>query len=196
MCGRYVIFTDSEYREIQKIVQDINQKFNSPPMKLGEIFPTNLAPILAGEGSAILPQPMVWGFPQFRGSGVLINAKAETAAEKRTFAKPLLTRRCVVPASGFFEWKREADGSKTKVLFTLPERKDLYMAGLWNEFAGERRFVILTTAPNESVKDVHDRMPVVLPREWVRPWIADTNAAMEILGQAPPLLARQTASTV
>lgn len=191
MCGRYVVFTDSEYQEIQKIVNNINQKYNYPPMKTGEIFPTNLAPVLAGEDGRLVPQPMVWGFPQFRGSGVLINAKAETATEKRTFAKPLLTQRCVIPAGGFFEWKKEPDGSKTKTLFTLPEHRELYMAGLWNEFAGERRFVILTTAPNESVAGIHDRMPVVLPHDRVKPWIQDTAAAMQILQQVPPGLVWQ-----
>ena len=89
MCGRYVVFTDSQYQEITKIVNEINQKYNNPPMKIGEIFPTNLVPILAGEGSGILPQPMVWGFPQFRGSGVLINSGRKTHLCKAAVDAPL-----------------------------------------------------------------------------------------------------------
>lgn len=70
--------------------------------------------------------------------------------------------------------------------------KELYMAGLWKAFDGVQKFVILTTAPNASVADIHNRMPIVLPRGAVKSWVSDTDAALRLLGQVPPLLARES----
>lgn len=106
------------------------------------------------------------------------------------FRRSLEGRRCVVPSSGFFEWDRE----KQKYLFHLPGEDALYMAGIWNEFAGERRFCIVTTAANGSISDIHSRMPVVLPKARVQDWIWDRGAAEAILHTTPPLLSRQSVS--
>lgn len=187
MCGRYVIFTDPASKTLTEIVREAEHSQMGVPLRVGEIFPTNYAPVLQAAGACA----MKWGFPHFRGSGVIINAVSETAAQKRMFAASLQTRRCVVPASGFFEWKvNSASKTKTKYLFTLPEKQELYMAGLWNEFAGENRFVILTTKPNQSVADIHNRMPLVLMQNQIRSWLLDTDAAMQLLKQTPPLLDR------
>ena len=85
------------------------------------------------------------------GSGVIINARAESALEKKIFRFPLVERRCVVPTTGF-EWRQEANGKKTKHLFRLPETKMLYLAGLYNNYAEGNvtndAYVILTTSAN------------------------------------------------
>ena len=72
--------------------------------------------------------------------------------------------------------------------FNLPGSRALYLAGLWNEFAGERKCVILTTAANASMEGIHDRMPVVLTRTELEAWIRDTNAALGIIREVPPPL--------
>lgn len=154
----------------------------------GEIYPTNTAPILMG--LSLSPEPAAWGFPGFKGSGAVINARAETAAEKRMFAESLVARRCVIPSTGFYEWKKEGR-EKRKYLFRIPEKKLLYMAGLYKEFQGERRYVILTTEPNSSIADVHNRMPVVLPEDMLATWVMDGDMAEQILKGVPPLLSRQ-----
>jgi len=186
MCGRYVIFTKQENREIINIMNEINIKYNPEEARTGEIFPTNKAPILISENDQITPVLYSWGFPNFKNKGVIINARAETAEEKRMFRESLILRRCVIPSTGFFEWKKDA--SKQKYLFTLTEEKTLYMAGLYNEFNGESRFVILTTAANPSMTEVHDRMPVILNGDKLKSWISDTSQALEILHGAPPML--------
>ena len=187
MCGRYQ-FTAVESRELQEILRAVERNMERPA-RTGEIFPTNEAVILTEHGSEIAPSLCAWGFPGFGKNRTVINARAETAAEKPTFRKSLEARRCVVPASGFFEW----DEKKEKHLFTLPNSKELYMAGLWNAFAGEPHFVILTTAANPSVAPIHHRMPVVLERDAVLPWLTNPAASARILTAVPPALQCQTA---
>ena len=166
MCGRYSLYPD-ESEEIQKIVNSINLRYGPGAVKTGEIFPTNIAPVLLAKDNTIDAAPLIWGFPGFQGRGVLINARSETAAEKRTFAKPLAVSRCVVPTTGFFEWNRQ----KTKYRFCGQGNPALYLAGLYNTYQGVERYVILTKAANASVQEIHDRMPVVLRADAVERWL-------------------------
>lgn len=185
MCGRYYV-DDETSREIRKILEQIDAKYTNNNRKSGEIFPTNQAPVLAAFNKEVEPELSVWGFPNFNKKGVLINARAETALEKKTFRESIVSRRCVIPSTGFFEW----DSNKKKFLFQGKEDEILYMAGIYNFFNEECRFVILTTAANESMEEVHDRMPVVLKKDDVEKWILDSNSTSRILNQVPPLLMR------
>ena len=106
------------------------------------------------------------------------------ALDKPMFRRSLLERRCIVPTTGFYEW----DGQKRKYHFRLPGQDRLYLAGLWNTFQGEERFVILTTAPNDTIINVHDRMPVMLTDDEVTPWLHDTGMASAKLTALQPAL--------
>lgn len=108
MCGRYSLLTGEEEREIRDIVVVVSRKYPDMKMKTGEIFPTNTAPVLIGGASRLEPEPLAWGFPSFQSKGVIINARAETAEQKKMFQESLLKRRCVIPTTGFYEWKQEA----------------------------------------------------------------------------------------
>ncbi|WP_195984093.1 SOS response-associated peptidase [Clostridium sp. D33t1_170424_F3] len=184
MCGRYTLFTDSEYEDIRKIIEEVERKHGTGCVKTGEIFPTNSAPILLDVGSGVTADVAKWGFLSFHGKSSIINARAETAAEKRMFGKSLMIRRCVVPSTGFYEW----DSQKRKRRFQLPGSNTLYMAGLYNDYQGERRYVIMTTTANESIINVHDRMPVIVPLDKIDRWIADTDAAFKIMSERQPEL--------
>ena len=70
----------------------------------------------------------------------------------------------------------------------MPDEENLYMAGLWNEYNGERRYVILTTEANKSMESIHNRMPIVLPKNKVQDWILNSDAALSILKETPPEL--------
>ncbi|WP_147539293.1 SOS response-associated peptidase [Anaerotruncus rubiinfantis] len=189
MCGRYN-FSQEESEEIQAIVREIERRQGVTGLKTGEIYPTNAAPVLLAENDAITPALFSWGFPGFKGQRVIINARAETAPEKPMFRASLAARRCVIPSTGFYEW----DNHRQKYRFNLPDSTALYMAGFYNEFKGEPRYVILTTAANNSIADVHNRMPVVLEKDMIRTWIQDEAAAREILRAEPPLLERKLVS--
>lgn len=190
MCGRYVLFGSEELQEIRDIINEVQRKVNGE-IKTGEIFPTDRAPVLIQRNGFLSPEAVTWGFPSFHGKGVIINARAETVPEKPMFRNCLATRRCVIPSTGFYEWSH--DGAKTKYQFNLPGVSALYMAGLYNKFQGESRFVILTTAANASMADVHSRMPVVLDRVGVEYWMGNERAALELLSEVPPELIKTPA---
>ncbi|MEQ8770452.1 MAG: SOS response-associated peptidase [Phycisphaerales bacterium] len=105
----------------------------------------------------------------------MINARAETAAEKPAFRAAMKRRRCVVPASGFYEWQKDAGGKKRPHYIARADGAVLLFAGLWEEWDhGDgplQTFTVLTTAPNELMATLHDRMPVVLEREEVGAWL-------------------------
>lgn len=187
MCGRYQL-SPEDSAEIANIVRQVQDR-----VKTGEIYPTNAVPVLAEFANELAPRPMLWGYPRFGGKpGSIINARSETAFERPMFRKSLLERRCVIPTTGFFEWGT-ADGKKQKYRFNLPGDKALYLAGLWNDFGGEERCVILTTAANESMDGIHDRMPVVLTKDALERWVGDTDAALDTLQAVPPELVHQIA---
>lgn len=196
MCGRYYV-DDETAKEIRKLLEHLDARFNRGKEALkarnemvkralevrGEIFPTNQVPILVGDKEIALTMSK-WGFTAPTGKGVLINARSETALEKKTFRESLLSRRCVIPAAGFYEW----DSDKNKIYFTMPQKPCMYMAGLYRFEKEESRFVILTTAANASMKDIHDRMPLILDEEAVAEWICNNNETNELLHRVPAML--------
>lgn len=186
MCGRYSLFDEQNNTEINQIIENINHNYPNAQIKTGEIYPTNLAPILVQQQENIVPLPVIWGFPKFQGKGVIINARSETAAQKKTFRDSLLQRRCLVPSTGFYEWSQ--DTHKQKYLFTLPGENVLYLAGIYNQYQDEQRFVILTTSANASMADIHNRMPVILPKSKTQEWLKNTDAALHYLSSSMPAL--------
>ena len=108
---------------------------------------------------------------------------SETAAVQTEL--PQRKKRCVIPATGFYEW----DTAKHKYFFQMPGQP-IYLAGIYDTINGVNCFIILTTAPNDSVAPIHDRMPLLLSHEQVRPWLVDAGAALELLCSRPPLLLR------
>lgn len=179
MCGRYN-FTDEESAEIQDIIRQVQKKLDGRELKTGDIYPTNLAAVITEE----CPTAMVWGFPNPKG-GIIINARSETVLERPMFRRSVLERRCLIPTTGFYEWGTEEDGQlslfpdipkpkggKQKYLFRLPAQKELYMAGFYNRFYDEDRFVVLTTEANDTMRPIHNRMPVVLRPDEREKWLS------------------------
>ena len=133
-------------------------------------------------------EPLLWGFPGFDKGKLLINARAESVKDRPTFADSFAERRCVLPAAGFYEW----DKKKEKVIFTLPDKPILYLAGIYRPYGPETRFVVLTREANASMEPVHDRMPLILSREEIGPWVSDLSEAGKILtGELPMLKAER-----
>lgn len=186
MCGRYN-FTVEQSDEIMEILEKLNAKFQGKEARTGEVFPTNLAPVLIEEKKEVSPTLSVWGFPKFDGKGVIINARAETAFEKKTFRDSLMNRRCIIPSTGFYEWNSE----KQKFLFRLEGTNALYMAGIYAYYRDEMRYVVLTTDANNSMKEVHNRMPLVIPKNEIETWIMDDQATNDLLRRVPPMLVKE-----
>jgi putative SOS response-associated peptidase YedK len=192
MCGRFALFDERELTEITQIISGLEESERNV-IKTGEIAPTDRVPILTAAGKRQAVSAAVWGFPHFRGKGMIINARAETAHEKIMFSDSFTKRRCIIPSTGFYEWSHDGGKMRRKYLFNLPENPVLYMAGLFNDFAGERRFVILTTSANASISEIHDRMPIVLKRSELDVWLKNIEIATDLLHSLSdrPQLARK-----
>ena len=169
---------------------EVMERYYPGGYKTGDIFPGDTAPAMIARQEKIVPVPAVFGFPGFQDGKLLINARAETAAEKKTFADCLKERRAILPATGFYEW----DAEKTKYLFTVDALAVFYLCGLYKVVDGRFRFVILTRAANASMAETHSRMPVIVGENEVRPYLTDLSAATEILAAAAPALSRQTSN--
>lgn len=190
MCGRYSLFVPQDTIEERfgaAFVDDYQPRYNAAP--------SQQLPVILDEAPAEIRRAR-WGLiPAWGGEGDgLINARAETAAEKPAFRAAWAARPCLVPSTGFYEWRDPGRGSKQP--YRIYRRGDgeeavFAMAGLWEPIAtasdgaadggtpGSRRgtVTILTTEPNGVVDPIHDRMPVVLPRREERTWL--TAAADE-----------------
>ena len=191
MCGRYYF---TRVREDEKLdaVNKYMEKNYPGEYKTGEIFPGDIVPAVIDRQGKIVAVPAGFGFPGYQDNKLIINARSETAVEKKTFADSLRERRVILPASGFFEWSH--DGKKTKYYFTVESMQAIYLCGIYKIVDGKPRFVILTRAANESMIETHDRMPVIVGENSVRPYLTDRDAAMEIIATAAPMLSRQEAN--
>lgn len=186
VCGRYQ-FTAEQCAEILQIVQEVERRHGAGAWTPGEIRPTATAPVLISSSDGIQTELQSWGY-KLPGN-LIINARAETAADKPLFRASVASQRCVIPSTGFFEWNEQ----KQKYLFTLPGEDVLYMAGLYSIRDGKPCYCILTTEANTSMKDVHHRMPLVLRKDQVAPWLEKPEAAGTFLHMTPPILEKKSA---
>ncbi len=118
----------------------------------------------------------------------MINARSETILEKPSYKNAFRSRRCLVPADSFFEWKK--DSEKTPYRILMKDEKPFAMAGIWDHWAtadGEiiHSFSILTTSPNELMSGIHDRMPVILSAADEKRWLSPSSDS-ELLGILKP----------
>lgn len=201
MCCRYYMEMSPELRPYieaanrSPLKEKMVSKLAKPLVTEGEVRPTDIVPVIApSRSSALTVFPMMWGFAVPKSRTALYNARVETAAEKPTFKDSWAQRRCVIPASWYFEWEHfinPATGkSKTGDKYAIQGQGStlIYMAGLYRmeENAGIQMpvFTILTREPAESIRFIHDRMPVLLPKELIRPWVSPDGNPREIASQA------------
>lgn len=174
MCARYELTTPAE-RVIERFGLKVppppengrsGDEWGPRPFERGEIRPTNLAPvILPGGMVAALP----WGLAVSWQDQPLINARAETLDAKPTF-RPLLGARCLVPATAWFEWRRDGK-SKIKTRIATAEAP-FAIAGLISGAGDQRRFAIVTCAPAPAIAHIYDRMPAVLDTAGEAAWLS------------------------
>jgi len=165
VCGRYSLACDPdelvEAFDLPGLTWDYLARYN--------IAPGQRAPVVAEDRKGRRAGLMTWGFVPARkaeaGEG-FINARAESVAEKVSFREAYARRRCLVPADGFYEWRREG-GAKQPYWFHPAGGGLISFAGIWERWRGpegdeDHTFAILTTDANADVSPVHDRMPVVI----------------------------------
>jgi putative SOS response-associated peptidase YedK len=181
-------------------------KLARPLVTEGEVRPTDLVPVIAPSSKSQEPTvfPMVWGFTIPRRQTSLFNARVESATEKPTFKESWEKRRCIVPASWYYEWEHLINAStgksKTgdKYMIQAKGSNVIYLAGLYRleEIAGIQVpvFTILTREPSDEIRFIHDRMPVMLPKEYIREWVNPNGKPEEIIRAAQTVMVFEVAS--
>jgi putative SOS response-associated peptidase YedK len=184
MCGRYAVFTLSP-ELIEEVLGFVPIDEHGLLVPRWNVAPTQRAPVFrVAEGRRELA-PLRWGLvppwaDDLKAGARMINARAETVATSPAFRAAFRARRCLVPASQFYEWTK-TETPKRPFLFRCGDAAAFLMAGLWETWTdkatGEvvETYTIVTTGANDAVRPVHDRMPVILARpEWTA-WLDPAN---------------------
>lgn len=194
MCGRYYV-SDETAKEIEKLIKQAEEKLRRESatalkqIRSTDIHPADEAPVLLATGGGIACTWLRWGFPMMQQNRKLVfNARCESALEKAFFREGIRHRRIAVPAAAFYEW----DQYKTKFTFCKNDRKTMFLAGCCRSYDDGDHFVVLTTAANQSMRPIHDRMPLLLQEDEVADWILDSKKTGTFLQQVPFLLDRST----
>lgn len=196
MCGRYQLTIDRDQLALvydAEVRAEHRPRFNIPP--------TSRVPVVRRLDGRRVIDDLAWGLvPHWakdkKIGARMINARAETVAEKPSFRSPFKRRRCLVPATGFYEWKR-AGKQKVPHLIRIREAEVFSMAGIWSSWTPEdaeegaeplETFSVLTCDPEGALGDLHHRMPVILhPDHWDR-WLdpeADREALLALARGTP-----------
>jgi putative SOS response-associated peptidase YedK len=192
MCGRYTVAVDP-----QLLAERFNVALPEEVVPRFNVAPTD--PVLALTERTAGRRLMFarWGLvPHWakepKVSARMINARAETLAEKPAYGPLLAKGRCLILADGFYEWRLDPDGTKRPVRYTLGDGSPFGFAGLWTGRRDPesdewlRTCTIITTTANELVAPVHDRMPVILPREVEDAWLDRDVSIDEALALLQP----------
>ena len=193
MCGRFTLTaTFEEIIDRFDIAAFLEEENYAPSYN---IAPSQAVLAVINDGKSNRMGFLKWGLvpPWAKDSAIghkMINARAETLSEKPSFRTAFKKKRCLVIADSFYEWKRHEDKSKTPMRIKLKSADLFAMAGIWEAWKspeGKTLYTcsVITTGPNELMKDIHDRMPVILKPEdektWLNPSISDTNDLNKLL---------------
>ena len=177
MCGRYLVQNPAALRELARrlfgvTVPDFAPRYN--------VAPSQAMPVLAAaEDGAVRAGSMKWGLVPFweksdKPQFAPINARSEDAFAKPMFRQSIQKRRCLVPADGFYEWQKLDGDRRQPFVIRLKGAAPFFFAGIY-ESATEIRpetFLVFTTKPNALMARIHNRMPVILPDEMAKRWLA------------------------
>jgi putative SOS response-associated peptidase YedK len=195
MCGRYAITTAPE--AIRALFRYPEQPDFPPRHNVAPTQPVPIVRMAEGQRQFALVR---WGLiPAWvkdpRNFSLLINARGESAAEKPAFRNAMKRRRCLFPADGFYDWKRDGK-TKQPYFVRLKSGQPMALAGLWETWSGPNgeemeTAAIVTTTASRSIAHIHDRMPVVVPPEafdfWLDPHV-DSELASVLIAPAPDAL--------
>ncbi len=198
MCGRFTLTV--EHLELIEAAQRLNVKlFDGGDFKPRfNIAPTQLHPIIVADGEEIAAQPARWGLVNFwakdaKRAARQINARSETVATTRAYARSFKRQRCLVPADGWYEWSG-AKAQRQPHWIHRADREPFVFAGLYDIWHPEAdrpavTFTILTKEASEALSSIHSRMPVVLPPDrqeaWLDPGNQDEESVLPLL-MLPP----------
>lgn len=195
MCTRFYIEPNVEgisdiIAEIQK--SQLCDKFNRAGYAVkfsGEMYPTNVVPVIApGKNGKKAAFPMRWGF-KIPNRSLIVNARTETASELPSFKEAWEKHRCIIPASWYYEWEHLIGNSgqkKTGNKYMIQPRGSTitWLAGLYRIEDGLPVFAVLTKEPTEELRRIHDRMPLIFPKDLIDDWIRPDTKPEDIVPYA------------
>jgi len=194
MCGRFAVTLPND--AMAQLFQAAPAN-NLPEVPNFNVCPTTGVHVVYSDTEMRRLGAMRWGFlPHWykapNDGPLLINARAETLAEKPAFRAACRTRRCLIPTDGFYEWSKDAEGNRLPWWITRRDGTPLVMAGIWQDWQGPedadplRTCAIVTTAASADIAEVHHRMPVILgPDQWAK-WLGEEGHGAATLMQAAP----------
>lgn len=169
MCGRYTLYTTDELEDRFRleVSETIKPNYNTAP--------TQNMPVITTDGLQIMRWGLIPAWAKDEKIGFkMINARAETVFEKPMWKGIIKRNRCLIPANGFYEWKKQGD-EKLPYYIHLSDEELFAFAGIWETWKHEgsewNTFTILTTAPNSEMESIHDRMPVILDKSEEEDWL-------------------------
>ncbi|MGI6237502.1 MAG: SOS response-associated peptidase [Candidatus Excrementavichristensenella sp.] len=178
MCGRYYVESDDPSEPLERIIRELENRGQA--VGQGEIRPGTVAAVVANNIRG-LPTPfaMHWGYGM--GGKLIINARSETVGEKPLFADGILRRRCLIPASCYFEWEKRG---RERICYAIsPKGKPFsYLAGIYRKEGTRASFVVLTRPAAPEIAFIHHRMPVILAQDAFTSWLdphGDPEAVMK-----------------
>jgi len=197
MCGRFVLDTDSatvaEIFGVEASVPEGDPVLSRPRYN---ICPTRTVLTIRAGAEGREAAPMRWGFlPHWyetpTDGPLIINARSETIAEKPAFREACRMRRCLIPASGFYEWRSSDPKPKTPFYFDAPDAPLFAFGGIWQRWTAEGHepvdtCAIVTCDANDTMRPIHHRLPVVIPRESHGLWLGEEGKGAARLMHAAP----------
>ncbi len=177
MCHRYLIGQEETDESLKRYVSEAGERAGRLGVNMirqGEIRPTDIVPVIAPDRKHRIPSafPMKWGFKHPSRDVMVFNARSETAPEKTFYVTSVQDRRCLVPASSYYEWRKE-EGKKIRYSFTGQDGM-LYLAALYIRSSSELLpcFSILTCDAPEEISFIHRRMPLIVPEKNIGDWLS------------------------
>ena len=174
----FIQFTKRD--KLRRLDPNLHPEFSAPADFPEDTYPKSMAPLIIEEGGTQRLVMMHWGvLTQFAGTGKPFVKPVHNARTDKfssfTWRSSVAERRCLIPATGFYEAGPGPEGARGKVFFTLPDRPVFFFAGIWDRHRiGEGRgFAMVTTEPNVITRPFHDRMPVILTDDEAMEWIGD-----------------------
>lgn len=178
MCNHYRDDEEEKLERLRAILPGLALPAALPKLPV-QLYPKYPARVIVQEGAARSLVALRWGvWPFFarEKAQYLTNARADGLLVKPVWKQSAAKRRCLIPATGYYEPGLGPPGAKGEILFTVRERPRFFIAGLWDldpDASGTRAFTMVTTEPNETAARFHDRMPVVLADAEATAWLGD-----------------------
>jgi len=211
MCGRFGMYkkveellAEFDIDECGDGVEDFEPSYN--------IAPTQLTPVIVSDNGTLKMELIKWGFKVHWSSASdksehhapaykqVINARCESLQQKKLFKKLIEGKSCLIPANGYYEWKKEGS-QKQPYFIKLPKDQILLLAGLWREVHHhtgeiEKEYTIITTPANEELQKIHDRMPVIIDKKEINGWLKKNPEKLELIKNNTELLYYPVSSMV